>query len=390
MNKIIAKQPVLPLAIQPKLQPRESLYSWLLRAASYNGLTASAFTYMYWPNKCLLSRELTNKKYPNHAVKSMVMELCKAQPCVFADFLDVENHHNTFILLVHCVRKKGQIQDYQYCPKCIAEQRENAYLPIEWDMASHTVCTKHHILLQNTCANCGKSYTPHKSGLRPIEQCASCGCDVTALGQEALAHPLYDGIDIPRLLNLQQLINNFIDNSICTQRHPTSNPKHDFVFNYMGVQLNLSDFLFLLIYFIRFTRYYSNIYKLFKNSTHKRFIERMKWDKYPLGYRFVGKFNTLSIVERAFLLSRACELLEYSADDWVKIAHELDIKQGFFTIIRKKDTLPEPLLRFIDSLHISERKRRIIKPQPKGAPKSLKQVQGRWLKMQKKIDKETR
>lgn len=388
MIQPFAKQPLLPLAIKPKLHARESLYSWLLRAASYNGLSAPAFANLYWPNRnTSLWRGLINKNYPDESFKNIVTELCGETPCVFADFLDVNDLNKTFILLVHHVRKKGQIHEYQYCPKCIEEQQHNAYLPIEWDMASHTVCAKHHILLQNTCTNCGMFYTPHKAGLRPIEQCSYCGHAISLVNNDALTHTLYNGIDIPRLIKLQQQLNDLIDVKLNAQASTDSHLKYSSSFNYMGAQLDISDFLSLLIYFIRLTRYYSNTYKTYKNSMHRRFAEKMQWERYPLGYRFTGKFNTLPVVERAFLLSRACEILDLSADNWVQIAHEVSLKQGFFNIIRNKDELPEPFLQFIDELPVSKTGIRTVKQRPLGAPKSLNYVKSRWSKFLKKINR---
>ncbi|WP_158078287.1 TniQ family protein [Moraxella pluranimalium] len=388
MTQPSAKQPLLPLAIKPKLYPRESLYSWLIRAASYNGLPAPVFTNLYWTYKNRLLHIQLNKKYPNKTFKDEILQLCGKQPIVFADFLNVDDCNHTYFLLSHLYKRSGSAHGYQYCPKCIAEQQENAYLPIEWDMASHTVCTKHHILMQNSCTNCGKFYTPHKASLRPIEQCAYCGCSMAIINKDISTHPLYDKINIPRLLKLQQQINNYIDSSIHPQICADSHPNHTHSFYYLGMQLEFRDFLSLLVYFIKLARHHAGIPTHKENSIYNQFIKAMKWERYASGYKFVGVFNTLSAVERALLLSCACDFLDLSADNWVQITHELNIKQGYFSAVPDKDNLPEPLLRIIGNLPVTESKKRAKSHRPTEAGRSLKQVKTRWSQLLKKMDRE--
>lgn len=60
------------------------------------------------------------------------------------------------------------------CTRCLAE---NGYAREDWDLASVTVCTRHHLVLRDDCSLCGQAILWDRPALL---QCESCGADLSA------------------------------------------------------------------------------------------------------------------------------------------------------------------------------------------------------------------
>jgi len=61
----------------------------------------------------------------------------------------------------------------QYCPLCL---KEDAYFRIQWRLAWHTCCTRHRVLLLDSCPHCSMPIEPHllEAQQQSITVCSNC------------------------------------------------------------------------------------------------------------------------------------------------------------------------------------------------------------------------
>ncbi|EMI5620017.1 Uncharacterised protein [Acinetobacter baumannii] len=171
----------------PHLIDDETLSSWLVRTALYQGCDPMVLSWRIWDKYRIWTIDFERNLAHEHLlalskatglqidVLDQMLLIHLAKKCVH------EFHAESAIwswILCQGIRNRKKSVGQQYCPHCLAEGIP--YLRKEWRMAWATVCTKHQISLQDSCPECGFYFLPHK--LQGLEHvlciCHHCGFDL--------------------------------------------------------------------------------------------------------------------------------------------------------------------------------------------------------------------
>jgi len=126
------------LLIRPKVNSSESLQSYLIRLSRANGYKYPAF-----------SSGITAQSKPHRSFK---LEDRKEIQSLISNIADSNVHE--LVDVWECGHSFKHLFDYsriKSCPKCL--EQENILLPY-WSLKNYLVCTKHKVLLIDSCSRC--------------------------------------------------------------------------------------------------------------------------------------------------------------------------------------------------------------------------------------------
>jgi TniQ len=160
-----------PVHLKPK--DDELLSSWLVRLAIAHGMKLHSFCSLTWPGKQIWNRDID--KSADAEVGQTLSEktgtpLERVRATMLSAYESVlYERHNHFgptswimpIGIYHRIRKQFGLQ---YCPRCLAEDKE-PYYRRKWRLAFMVVCERHHILLHDRCPECEEPVNFHRDEL---------------------------------------------------------------------------------------------------------------------------------------------------------------------------------------------------------------------------------
>lgn len=167
----------------------ELLSSWLVRIARSHGLLLHTFCDIAWPKKPIWNRDI-DKSADIDLLSTLGQKTSMHENIVFQTTLRkyegiVYEHHNPngntkWILPVGIYHRLHKRAGLQYCPLCLAEDRD-PYYRTEWRLASSVICKKHRIRLLDSCPICNSPINYHriKDPEKSITTCYLCGYDLS-------------------------------------------------------------------------------------------------------------------------------------------------------------------------------------------------------------------
>ena len=182
------------------LLPDESLTSWLARCAFAHGCAPTALTGVLWPKWRVWTIDADRGIPADHR---RALQRCAGVP---ADAIQAASLETVAVRVagrrprddrawpwMTAVRSPDRrICVPQFCPRCLAADDPPHYR-IDWRLAWHTTCPRHHCALAERCAACGNPQQVHRLAVdaRHIGVCAACGtnlgdCVAPAHQEEAL------------------------------------------------------------------------------------------------------------------------------------------------------------------------------------------------------------
>ncbi|MBB1518381.1 TniQ family protein [Aquipseudomonas guryensis] len=157
--------------IHPHPLPDELLSSWMIRIARGNGYKVQSFYASYFGR----DRQIWNRDIDHHAPDWLIealserttirierirrMTLRAYEGTVFEEFQD--RAVTRFVMSLSIYHRTHRAFGQQFCPICLNEDQQ-PYLRRCWRLALLTVCTKHQVVLQDRCGQCGKPVVPHR------------------------------------------------------------------------------------------------------------------------------------------------------------------------------------------------------------------------------------
>ncbi|MGA9995644.1 MAG: TniQ family protein [Pyrinomonadaceae bacterium] len=160
-----------PIHLKP--MEDELLSSWLVRLARFHGLKLHKFSSTVWPGKQIWNRDI-DKSADAEIVRTLSVKtgtpVERVKVTTLAAYEDIlYEKHNLFgpsswimpVGVYHRTRKKFGLQ---YCPLCLAEDKE-PYYRRKWRLAFMVLCEKHHIVLYDRCSKCAEPINFHRDEL---------------------------------------------------------------------------------------------------------------------------------------------------------------------------------------------------------------------------------
>lgn len=158
-----------PLHLKPKND--ELLSSWLIRLALAYGLKPHTFCSIAWPGKQIWNRDIDNSadlELLSVLSAKTGTDHQRVRETTLAAYEDVlYEKHNTlgptsWILPIGIYHRIHRQFGLQYCPLCLAEDKE-PYYRRKWRLAFVVCCEKHHTLLYDRCMRCGAPINFHRT-----------------------------------------------------------------------------------------------------------------------------------------------------------------------------------------------------------------------------------
>jgi hypothetical protein len=160
-----------PLHLKPK--DDELLSSWLVRLARAHGLKLHTFCSLAWPGKQIWNRDI-DKSADSQMVETLSTKtgtpIKRVLSTTLAEFENVlyEKHNllgpTSWIMPVGVYHRTHKQFGLQYCPLCLAEDKE-PYFRRKWRLAFVVSCERHHTLLHDRCPHCGAAVNFHRDEL---------------------------------------------------------------------------------------------------------------------------------------------------------------------------------------------------------------------------------
>src|ERR1700749_1042017 len=181
-----------PVHLKPK--PDELLSSWLVRLAIAHGQKLHTFASITWPPKSIWNRDI-DKSADADIVRVISIKTATNIDRVWATTLvsyagTIYEKHTRFgpaswIMPVGVYHRKRVQFGLQYCPDCLAEDKE-PYFRRRWRLAFITICENHSRLLHDRCPRCGAAVNFHRDELGDFRKlaptsmtlCYSCNFDL--------------------------------------------------------------------------------------------------------------------------------------------------------------------------------------------------------------------
>jgi len=179
----------------PKPLPDELLSSWLVRTALGHGQKPHAFCQSVWPGKPIWPRDIDSF---GSAELVADMALRTATPLANAVATTLSAYEGDLVRsffalgrtkwvlhlgIFHRKRKHGGLQ---YCPQCLSSDTD-PYFRRLWRVAFAVCCTRHSVILRDSCPDCGAPLALHRG--TAAYACHECGCDLRAATVERASLP---------------------------------------------------------------------------------------------------------------------------------------------------------------------------------------------------------
>ncbi|HEX8633965.1 MAG TPA: TniQ family protein [Pyrinomonadaceae bacterium] len=193
-----------PAHIKP--HPDELLSSWLVRLAMEHGIKLHTFCSIIWPRKQIWNRDI-DRSADTELLQTLSnktatpVERVRATTLAAYESVLYEEHKSlgpaawiTPVGIYHRTHTKcGQ----QFCPSCLAEDKE-PYYRRKWRLAFMVACEKHHALLHDRCPQCCGAVNFHRDELgnfrkfaaESMTTCNHCGFDLRAVSETTLPVPV--------------------------------------------------------------------------------------------------------------------------------------------------------------------------------------------------------
>lgn len=342
--------------------PDETMSSWLIRSSLYQGCDTLTLASTVWGKYRIWTTDF-ERYLPPHLL----------EPLSQATGVDVENldkmllihnarlHSNEFNqnngiwpwVMCQGLRNRKKSMGQPFCPICLSE--DSAYLKKEWRMAWATTCTKHQILLQDKCAECGFLFHPAKlSGFeKSLSICHHCGNDV--------GH-----------------------NPVCTSASLVQaiiQKNGHLGLMYLNKPVDMATWLATLRGFISLIRKAAAR----PNSHLAKMIYELGINKDSLiAPQTAGTFEWLPIHERNGLLQNAFVLIQHNTEDLISAALNHSVTANTIQNALEKN-VPETFQLFITQLEPCNKVLSKRDTQPK--PLSEEAVMKKWARLQRKINR---
>lgn len=160
-----------PVHLKPKND--ELLSSWLVRLARAHRLKVHTFCSLAWPRKQIWNRDIDKSADVAILEQLSVKTGTPFRRVLSTTLADYENvlyeKHNTlgptsWIMPVGVYHRTRRQFGLQYCPLCLAEDKE-PYFRRKWRLAFVVSCERHHTLLHDRCPRCGAAINFHRDEL---------------------------------------------------------------------------------------------------------------------------------------------------------------------------------------------------------------------------------
>lgn len=354
----------LPILRTPPILIDETLSSWLIRTALYQGCDPMVLSWRIWDKYRVWTIDFERNLPTEH-----LLALSKATD-VAIDVLDE-------MLLIHmakkCVhefnpesgiwswmlcqgnRNRKKSVGQPYCSHCLAEG--TPYLRKEWRMAWATVCTKHQVLLQDSCPECGFYFSPHK--LKGLEQvlstCHHCGFDLRS--------------------------SKGIKADSAFQKAAQAAIQQGYA-NYGNTSLLTAEWFSVAKVFVLLLRKaaahqdgrFASIFADLGGSVEDLVL--------PMT---VGTFEWLPIAERHGLLRDCYILLQQPIETLIQAAQVHSLTANAILNVVSQDKLPQTLFPLVNGLE--RQSKSYLKRQFKDEPTPEKSVMRKWARLQRKIQR---
>ena len=188
-----------PAHVKP--QRDELLSSWLVRLAMAHGIKLHTFCSVTWPLKQIWNRDI-DRSADLELLQTLSdktatpLERVRATTLAAYESVLYEEHKKlgpaawiTPVGIYHRTRTKcGQ----QFCPSCLAEDKE-PYYRRKWRLAFMVACEKHHTLLYDRCPGCRGAVNFHRDEMgnfrkfaaESLTTCNHCGFDLRTASETA-------------------------------------------------------------------------------------------------------------------------------------------------------------------------------------------------------------
>jgi hypothetical protein len=160
-----------PIHLKPN--DDELLSSWLVRLARAHGLKLHTFCSLAWPKKQIWNRDI-DKSADSQMVETLSIKtgtpIKRAHATTLAEYVNIlyEKHNllgpTSWIMPVGVYHRTHKQFGLQYCPLCLAEDKE-PYYRRKWRLAFVVSCERHHALLHDRCPRCGAAVNFHRDEL---------------------------------------------------------------------------------------------------------------------------------------------------------------------------------------------------------------------------------
>ncbi len=173
--------------------PDELLSSWLIRLAMAHGVKLHTLSTTTWPRKAIWNRDV-DKSADEEVVRVLAGKtltlLNRARGTTLSSYegllFEGYNYYGPtpWLLPVGVYHRLRLRYGQQFCPRCLAEDRE-PYYRRRWRLAFMVCCERHRTTLCDRCPRCGSPVNFHRNELGDFTQpvavsmtnCHACGLD---------------------------------------------------------------------------------------------------------------------------------------------------------------------------------------------------------------------
>jgi hypothetical protein len=186
-----AEYDLWPIRLKPL--PDEIISSWLMRLAMAHGVKLHTFSTATWPQKAVWNRDI-DKSADEEVVRVLAGKsatpLERARNTVLSAYegqlFESYNYYGPtpWLLPVGVYHRVRQRYGQQFCPHCLAEDKE-PYYRRRWRLAFMICCERHRATLCDRCPRCTSPVNFHRNELGDFSQpvavsmtnCHACGLD---------------------------------------------------------------------------------------------------------------------------------------------------------------------------------------------------------------------
>jgi len=179
----------------PKPLTDELLSSWLVRIAHGHGMKLQTFCRVALGKGQEIWFRDIDRQVPEWFVRALsehtgagVRQIRRASLLDYKGVLYRHyrwSGHQYWLLPLNMVDTSFQHHGLQYCPQCLAEDKE-PYFRKRWRVAFYTMCTKHQCMVHDRCTECGAPVAFHRREMGKfsrldagiITQCHACDFDL--------------------------------------------------------------------------------------------------------------------------------------------------------------------------------------------------------------------
>lgn len=374
-HRLEPKIKVKPLLFQTPFYSDESLTSWLIRASFRQFCPPLSFTWYYWRNFRVWTYDIDKGfEHINPQIHQDIAVLAETnedniRKHTLADFaISTGANPNSKVALTWTSplskrNRYSRIGSY-HCSVCMDDSK--AHLSLLWRFSWVVLCTKHGVILDNTCPNCNVAYQPQLIPLEvgKINHCYSC--------REKLHTSTPKLVTSDKLYEYQLVAESVYRN------------KKGLVF---GEVVDIADWFETLLFLINMVRKgVNNIEHLLGQIllTH-RVLHDMEEIVIP---RSRLSFDSLDIKERMFLLECSYRLMQIPLDVWLTVCEKHKATQNSF-IWSKDSTIPSPFMPVYKNLPSSYRVRqKQASSSSTSNPTSPEVVINHWERIKRRIEME--